>query len=289
MRGLSDRARGVALCLFAGALWSIQGTLLRAIEPVDPWQVNAWRSGLTGVLVLIGLTIRYRAQVGRAFAGVGRAGLLGAVCFATSNTCFVVALSLTTVANTLFMISSEPLIAGLLAWLFLREPVRPSTLVAMACAGVGIAVMVGGGVGHGAGGSLIALAGSFAFASLAVILRANRGVDMVPVIVLGSGLVAALALVVLGGGVWIGGAGLLSCFVMAATSAIGFVAFVRGARYLPAAQVMLLALIEVVLGPLWVLILFREVPSASTLLGGAIIVGAVALQALAGQRAASHS
>jgi drug/metabolite transporter (DMT)-like permease len=277
---LSDRTRGVLLCLLAGVLWSTQGLMLRAIEPVDPWQVNVWRSGLTGCLILVGLVVRYRGGVLRAIQSIGRPGVLGAICFATSNTCFILALTLTTVANTLFMISSEPILAALLAWLVLREPVRAATWGAIIGAGTGIAIMVGGADPNGIAGSLLALLGSFAFASLAVILRASRTTDMVPVVVVGSGIVAASSTLVLAGDVWIGSLGFLSCAAMAVTSSVGFIAFFRGARELPAAQVMVLAAIEVVLGPLWVLLVFNEVPTLWTFVGGAIIVVAVLVQAL---------
>lgn len=285
---MSAQARGVALCLFAGTAWSVQGLLLRGIAEADPWQVNAWRSGLTGLLALAYVLVRYRGGSARAFASVGTIGLFATLFYAGSNTAFIVALALTTVANTLFMLSAEPLIVALLAWIILRERIHASTWLSIALAFVGVSVMIGGGIGEGrAIGSLVALAGSLSFAAFTVTLRFRPMQDMLPVIVLAGIVVAVVSAAVTGGDLAVVRGDLVLCAGMAVASAIGSIAFLAGARVLPAAQVLLLAMAEVVLGPLWVFLAYGERPAEATLFGGVIVLGAVVLQTLAGARARS--
>ena len=216
---------------------------------------------------------------------VGTIGLFATLFYAGSNTAFIVALALTTVANTLFMLSAEPLIVALLAWLILKERIRPSTWLSIALAFVGVTVMIGGGIGTGrAVGSLVALAGSLSFAAFTVTLRVRPMQDMLPVIVLAGIVVAVVSAAVTGGELAVGTTDLVLCAAMAVASAVGSVAFLAGARVLPATQVLLLAMSEVVLGPLWVFLAYGERPAEATLFGGAIVLGAVVLQTLAGAR-----
>jgi len=284
---LSPQERGVALCLAAGLVWSCQGLLLRSVVAADAWQINAWRSGLTALVALCIIVARYRGGAARAFAAVGRIGLVAALLYAISNTGFVVAITLTTVANTLFMLSAEPLIVALLAWLLLGERVSAATVAGIALAAIGVTVMIGGSIGGGVVGTLVAFTGSFAFAAFTVTLRVRPTIDMLPVIVVSGVMVMTAAVIVTGGRLAIAPGDAVLCAAMAAASTVGTIAFMAGARALPAARVILLAMVEVVLGPLWVFLAYGERPAATTLVGGAIVLGAVALQTFGGRRAAA--
>jgi drug/metabolite transporter (DMT)-like permease len=213
-----------------------------------------------------------------AFRGMGRAGLAVAGCTALASGTFIVALNHATVANVLFMQALSPILAALLAWIALGESVTRRSLLAMAVAVLGVAFMVGGPDTGGALGLGASFAMTLAFAVAIVITRHRRDISMAPAICLSQVIVVALAapfaspskidahnlvfLVLLGVG----------------QMGVGLAFLTMGARLLPASEVALITLLEVVLGPLLVWLTVDETPSALTLLGGAVVVLAVVIQ-----------
>jgi len=211
------------------------------------------------------------------------AGLAAAFFVALSNMCFIVSLAGLTVANALFTFTIKPLLAALLGWALLRERVAPATWRAMAVAALGIAIMAGDDL---AADRLlltgVAILGAVAFSFYAALFRMGRGADMMPALGLAGAMVAAIGSAAAGFDLAVGwhDLGLLAVFGIV-QAAIGLFLFIAGARYLPAAEIALITLVEIVLGPFWVFLAFDEVPSWATLAGGALILGAVAGQALA--------
>jgi drug/metabolite transporter (DMT)-like permease len=203
-------------------------------------------------------------------------GVAMALCFATASTCFINALARTSVANALVIQSTSPFIAGVLGWLWMGERVRPRSWAAMAAALAGAAVMAGQSFATGAfAGDLFALATAIAFATATVVVRRHRGVDMTAA----AGLAGLMASVVafwwarpLDAGP--GDLGLLALFGFAQLG-LGLILFMAGARLIPVAEASLIGVLESILGPIWVWLAFGEAPSAATLLGGAIILGAL--------------
>jgi len=281
--------RGRILVLAAGAGMSLGGLFIRSIESANEWQILFWRSlGLAAALLVL-IAFRSKGNVGNAFRDAGRPAVIAGFCLAAGFTCFIFSMTHTTVANTLFLLSAGPFIAAILARLLLGEMVRRATWAAMAAAALGVAVMVGDGVAAGDPfGDLTALGAATGFAGYAVALRGGRGADMMPATCLAGlvgALAAGLAIAAGGSGFVVTAPDLALCLVYGALAIAGsLVIYTIGSRHVPAAELMLLALTEVVLGPVWVWLAFSEIPSLSTVLGGAILLLAITGQALSGMR-----
>jgi len=211
---------------------------------------------------------------------MGWPGVVSGGAWAMMFTCFMLALSRTTVANTLFIIGFLPFCAALAGWLMLRERVPPRTWAAMAAATAGIGIMFHDAFGTGnLEGSLIALGVPVAAAVNYVAVKRGRGrVDLIPALALGGALSALialpLALPITADGKDLALFGALAVFQLAIP---GILYVVIAVPRLSAAEVGLLSLIEVILGPLWVWLARGEEPSATMLTGGIIVVTALAL------------
>lgn len=280
-------AKGVGFMLAAGAFASVNGVLFRNIEAASDWQIIFWRNG-TMFLFLIGLlALRSRGAVGGAFRAAGKPGLAGGLILGAGNIFFALSIINTTVANALFILSASPFISAILAWFLLREHVRRRTVLAMiaALAGVGVMVMEGLGAGR-LFGNLMAVGTALAHAGFVVSLRFGRHADMLPSIVI-AGASAALVAFAVGGPMAVSWHDFALCAAMGVGAmSIGFICFTIGSRHVPAAQVALLSLSEVVLGPIWVALAVDEWPSILTLIGGVLVLSAIIGQALLGMRRA---
>ena len=276
---------GVMLALFTAFLWSFSGLLMRSIEAAEAWEIIFYRS--LGVAAGAGLLVvlRHRRQTARAFGRIGLPGLAAAACLSASSLAYLQAIHLTTIANLSFLIAASPFFAAALAWLILRERVALRTWAAAALALCGVTVMVFEGlVGGSLLGNLLSLVCAILSGGYAVALRCGRLVDMTPAVAV-SGLLAlsiAAPMVVDFSISWRDlGLCLLQGFVI---SALCNSLFAYAARTVPAAEIILLTLLETVLSPLWVWLAIAERPSDLTLLGGGIILLAIAGHAWAATR-----
>ncbi len=280
--------RGRLLVLLSGAGMSLSGLFIRSIEAADEWQILFYRSiGIVAAL-LVFIAIRNRGAVWPAFRKAGWNGVLAGLCLAFGFICFIFSITHTTVANTLFLLAAAPFITAVLGRVVLGERVRRATWIAMAMAVTGVAIMVSDGLaGGGLFGDLTALGAATALAGFSVALRRGRGVDMLPA-VCHAGVftwIAAGAMSLIGGGLAVTGPDLAVCLVygMVAIS-VSLMLFTMGSRWVPAAELTLLSLSEVVLGPLWVWLVFAETPSGLTLAGGGVLLVAITGHALGGMR-----
>jgi drug/metabolite transporter (DMT)-like permease len=210
---------------------------------------------------------------------MGPAGLAVAACTAVASGSFIVALNHTTVANVLFMQAVAPIAAALIAWIGLRESVSRRTAVAMVVALAGVGVMVGGpGAGRGLGLALSVVM-TVAFALAVVITRHRRDISMAPAICLSQVLVLLAAAPFAEPGTVAARDLSLMLVLGAGQIGLGLALLTIGARLISAAEVALITLLEIVLGPLWVWLAYSERPSTATLVGGGVVVVAVAMQA----------
>lgn len=277
MRGLSTHAKGIVITA-AGVLVITPDTLLIRLIATDPWTLLACRSLLMGLAMTAGLALYYRSGTLACFRSIGGRGVLLSLLFAVAGILFVLALAYTSVANTLIIMSSAPLFAAFMSWLFLKEPVPPRTWLAVIATMGGVAIVVGGSVGGGnAGGGqllgdLLAIAATAALAGCFTMIRSSREIDMIPAAAL-SGLIAGLAALPLASPFSLGTSDLGYLLLMGLLILpISFALTTIGPRYLPAPEVSLLMLLETFFGPLWVWLALREQPSAQALIGGAVIV-----------------
>lgn len=281
---------GVALVVLAGILWSVQGLIIRNITEAGTWAVLVWRS-VGMVPVLLGFVAwRSGGQVLARLRAVGVAGVLGGLGLVFAFAGAIFAFQTTSVAMAVFLFSASPFFAAVLGWLVLREPVRNATWAAIGLAAIGIFLMVREGFAIGAmAGNIAALLSAFGFAAFTVSLRWGKLADMMPAVALGGvfSIVTGAAMLVLTG------AGTLavplvdialSAGMGAVTLAGGMVLYTLGSRVIPAAELTLLSLVEVMLAPVWVWLALGETASAGTLTGGAVLMAAVAVSAGSGLR-----
>jgi drug/metabolite transporter (DMT)-like permease len=220
---------------------------------------------------------------------VGVAGVLGALGLVFAFAGAIFALQATTVANAVFLFAASPFFAALLGWLLLKEPVRPATWVAIAVAGLGMFIMVRDGLAGGAtAGNFAAVMSAAGFAAFTLTLRWGRLEDMMPAVVLGGLFSMIVAAIVLG---WRGeGLGVpvrdaaIAATMGAGMLATGMALYTLGSRVIPAAELTLLSMVEVLLAPVWVWLFLGETASAATFLGGGILLLAIAGNALSGVR-----
>jgi len=269
--------RGRLYVALAAVAWSSAGLLQRELSVGIATQL-AGRAFFAVIGLLAYVAVAERGALVRAFRATGRGGLAVAALMAISSGCFIIALNHSSVANVLFMQAIAPILAAALGTV-LGEPVERRTWIAMAVAVLGVALMVGG-PGHppplGFGLSVLM---SVSFAGLIVITRHRRDVSMAPATCLSQVVVlAAAAPFASPGSVSTRDLGLLVALGVGQIG-LGLVLLTIGARLIPAAEVALITLLEIVLGPLWVWVFLSEQPSAATLAGGAIVLGAGAILA----------
>jgi drug/metabolite transporter (DMT)-like permease len=272
------RRRGQVYVTLAALAWSTAGVLQRELS-VDTATQVAGRALFAAPALLAFVAFSKRGGVLRAFASIGRAELAVAACTAIASATFIVALNHTTVANVLFLQAVAPIAAALLAWVGLHESVSRRTGVAMVIAVGGVGLMVGGPGGAQGLGLVLSVVMTLSFALGLVITRHRRDISMAPAVCLSQ----VLVLAAFGPFAHPGTVGAKDLLLIAALGVgqigLGLAFLVTGARLIPAAEVALITLLEIVLGPLWVWLALSERPSTTTLAGGAVVVAAVALQA----------
>jgi drug/metabolite transporter (DMT)-like permease len=261
---------------------SFGGLVLRSMEDADAWQINFYRSLAFGTVIGAIMLFRYGNESAARVRQIGRPGICGGLLLSAAGITFLQAITNTTVANTLFMLSAIPFITAALAWVFLREHLRRATLVTMVAAALGVCVMVAEGLGTGSSyGNLMAFGTALCFSGFAVIVRRHRQVDMLPALMVAAVVIALLAVVLRWDDLAISPHDILLCFLWGGVlSGLGNAMFIFASRHLVAAELTLFMLLEFALGPIWVWIFINEVPTDLTVLGGAIVILSVCVRAL---------
>ncbi len=282
-------ATGVGLVLLAGALWSTMGIGIRLIEQANVWQILFYRSCALAAFLFVLISLRSHGKPLHTIRRAGLAGVVGGIGLVFAFAGGIYAIQTTTVANAMFLFAAAPFVAAALGRILLRESVRRATWIAMAFAVFGIGIMVANGIAAGRlAGNVSALLSACGFAVFTIALRAGRLEDMFPAVFLAGvfALIVGASVSALAGYGFdvpprdIAIAVALGVFQVGA----GLAVFTLGSRVVPAAELALLSLTEVVLAPLWVWWLLGEAVSAATLGGGAILLLALAGNALSGLR-----
>jgi drug/metabolite transporter (DMT)-like permease len=271
------RRRGQLFVVLAAIAWSTAGVVQRELS-VDTATQLAGRAVFAGLALAGFVLLLSRGRLVAAFRAIGVAGLGVAATTAIASGMFIVALNHATVANVLFMQAASPVAAALLAWFAFGESITRRTALAMAIALAGVALMVGGPGSGGVLGVTASLVMMLAFAVSIVIVRHRRDVSMLPAICLSQVLVVAVAAPFSHPGSGTGRDLLLLVLLGVGQMGLGLAFVTMGARLLPASEVALITLLEVVLGPLWVWISISEQPAATAIAGGCVVILAVLLQ-----------
>jgi drug/metabolite transporter (DMT)-like permease len=284
-------ATGTGLVFLAGVLWSVQGLIIRNIHEAGSWAILFWRSAGMVPVLLLWIGWGSGGKVVRELRSVGLPGVLGGLGLVMAFSGAIYAFQATSVANAVLLFSASPFFAAILGRALLHEQVSALTWVAIGLAAIGIAVMVGGGLAGGAlDGNIAALLSALGFAIFTVTLRWGKLANMMPAVVLGgvfSMIAGALALSVMQQVLLVPGREIAIAAAMGAiTLTGGMLLYTIGSRVVPAAQSTLISLVEVLLAPVWVWLFLGETVSQGTLIGGAVLLGAVVLNAYGGRRLA---
>ncbi|MBR72669.1 MAG: hypothetical protein CMM30_06995 [Rhodospirillaceae bacterium] len=273
---------GVALGAMA---LSFTGLIMRHIESADVWQILFFRSiGMIGTMSIF-MAITQRGKFLKGISNVGWRGIIVACLIGPSFGFYILALSMITVAEVSFVISTLPLFTAFFAFIFLHERVRGSTWGAIIVVLCGVLIMFLDSTGQGASylGIIVAFGVPITFAATIVIIRSGPDIDMIPATWM-AGFVALIISIILAKGSVINilSFDMFLSLLMGCTLGLGFGLYTIGARYVAAAQVALLALLEQAFNPLWAWIGAGEIPSTLVLIGGLIVFCAVTVRAIIG-------
>jgi drug/metabolite transporter (DMT)-like permease len=274
----AQHRQGIAVLVLCTFLWSTAGLVTRASSVTNGWEAAFWRSLFLCAVIAALMLAQHRGGAVRKLFSMGWQGLVSSLSWAAMLTCFMVALSLTSVANALLMFGVLPFFAAIAGRLFLGERVAPHTWLAILGAAAGIGVMFHDSLRSGnIAGSLMALVVPVAAAANTVAVKLGRGrVDLVPALFAGAAISVLVAwplagpfsatprdLALYGG---------LALFQLA----LPCVLLVRVVLpRLSAAEIGLLSLLEIVLGPLWVWLALGEEPGGAIIMGGLVVMAAV--------------
>lgn len=284
-----DYRKGVLLVILAGTMWSIAGVVIRLMENIHEWQILFYRSTALVITLLIYLSLTTRGGLLKGFVSAGTSACLAGLFLGCTFAMWIFAITHTTVASALFILSSAPFIAAILGKYILGEQVSLKTwgLMIIAAAGVAVMVLEGYRVG-GLDGNLYALGAATGFAVYSVILRKGRQNDMTPAVCWAGiwGMVFGFTMIMLSSQLdfKVSSHDLTLCAVLGVFQVgLGLIIYTAGSKYLPAVELTLLSLIEIILGPIWVWMFIGEVPTRFTLVGGVIVLLAIVLQSILGR------
>lgn len=279
---------GALLVAAAALCWSTGGLIARFIT-ADPWTQVCWRGGFSAAALLLFLLCREGRQTASLFRQQGLPGLIVAACFSAASISFIIALRHTTVATILVIQSTAPLIAGLIAFLWMREPISLTRGLAMLLALAGVTVMVSQhDMAADPAGLLLSAVIAVSLAIAIVMTRRFQHIRMTPACCL-SGLIMAAVGATLGAPLSADGVNIALLFVFGAGQlAVGLICFSFGARLIPAGEAALIGLLECILGPVWVFVFLGENPGLYAAIGGLMVLTAVAWNTVAESRRAQR-
>ena len=280
---------GVILVLMAGVFWSSMGLGIRYIENANVWQILCYRSFSLSIFLFVLISFRSGFKPLITIKRSGIAGIIGGLGLVMAFSGGIYAIQNTTVANAMFLFASAPFFAAIFGWLILRESVRKGTWIATIVAMIGIAVMVVDGITLGRmAGNLTALLSALGFAIFTIALRWKKLEDMLPAVFLAgifAMIISAIICVLQGYTFSLSNNDAVIALAMGIFQVgTGLAIYTVGSKVVPAAELALLSMTEVLLGPVWVWIFIGETATFYTLVGGVILLFAIAGNALSGIR-----
>ena len=272
---------GPLLILTGGFCLSWGGLILRSFESASIWQILFYRSIFFLWVLIAFILLTYRKKTFKKIKEAGVPGLIGGVFLSTNFVAYMYSMMETTVANVVFIISTQTVFLPIVAYIFLKEKISPRGYVAIVLATIGVTLMIGDSLGTGSlKGNLAALTIPINFSVLVLIIRKYPKVDMIPAIFYAGilsclyGLFLLEDMVLSTKDIW------LSFLLGVPQLAFGFIFITIGSRTTPAVMVGLLMLMESIFAPIWVWLFYNEIPPVSVLIGGIIILSAVVMKSL---------
>jgi len=275
-----DNRRFGYLVTILGVLWISPDALMQRLIDADAVAIVGWRGALSAVTLSLYLFWRDGgAMVGRLLAGGWRLIVLS-ILYAINSAAFVLAIDLSSVADVLVILAATPLCAAVLAWFVLREVPNRRTSLAILIGAIGVLIAAIGGITGGSPlGMALAILTTVNLAAQFTMLRRWPQVDNVAAVFVGSIWMGIIGFTLADPLAMEGMSLFWACVLGLCLTPVAFTLVTVGPRYIGAAEVSLLMLLETALGPLWVWLVMAEVPAPSALIGGAVIVLAILVSA----------
>jgi drug/metabolite transporter (DMT)-like permease len=274
----STHVKGLLITACGVLIISPDGLLTRLIV-TDHWTMIFWRSVLLSVGMWLLISFVHPNRVWQQYKTVKGPGLLMAGTYSLGTIAFIFAITHTSVANTLIILSTTPLFAAIIGRLLLHEKIQPRTMFVILLVAIGIAVIASGSTAQQGrlAGDLAAILGSFFLACGFSFVRRFPGISSFAAISTG-GLLTAILILPLAAPLSVSQADIgylliMGLYMLPIATALLFL----GPRYIPAPEVGLLLLLESILGPVWVWLALGEQPGNSTLLGGVIVLSTLVI------------
>ena len=272
---------GPLLILTGGFCLSWGGLIFRTFESASIWQILFYRSIFFLWVLIAFILLTYGKKTFKKIKEAGVPGLIGGIFLSTNFVAYMYSMMETTVANVVFIISTQTVFLPIVAYIFLKEKISPRGYVAIMLAMIGVTLMIGDSLGTGSlKGNLAALTIPINFSVLVLIIRKYPKVDMIPAIFYAGILSCTYGLLLLENfaistkDIW------LAFLLGVPQLAFGFIFITIGSRTTPAVMVGLLMLMESIFAPIWVWLFYNEIPPISVLVGGMIILSAVVMKSL---------
>jgi drug/metabolite transporter (DMT)-like permease len=277
------------ILIFLGALClSFGGLIVKSFEGSTEWQILFWRQFFFAITVVIYLIFTYKKNFFKVFYKSGIPGFIAGLFLSFGFASYVFAMYYTTVANTLFIITTETIFLAFFGYIFLKEKISLITLISIILGMSGVLLIVGSSLSIQSSdqflGNMVAFVMPISFAILIIIVRKYPNVDMIPA-QFTAGIFAALIGYLIAGKLSISTHDLFLAFLAGVFQiGFGFIFITIGSRTTPAAAVGVLMLTEAVFGPLWAWIFINEIPPVSVILGGGIIIFAILFEFFLSQK-----
>ena len=270
---------GYILCLLGGFFLSWGGLIIRSFETTDIWQILTIRSFFFIIALIIFLVLTYKKNTILVIKNSGLPAIVAGLFLSLSFVAYIVSMSKTSVANVVFIISTQTIFLAVFGFLFLKEKITFRGMISIFLAFSGIVVMLGDSINQGTlFGNIVAFAIPINFTILVMIIRKFPELDMVPAIFY-SGVFSAIYGIILASNLAFSSNDILMGFLLGVPQlAFGFICVTIGSKTTPAVTVGLLMLLETIFAPIWVWIFLSEVPPISVFVGGSIIIFAVILK-----------
>ena len=279
-----NKIPGSILVLLGAICLSFGGIIVKSFEGATLWQILFWRQFFFILLVALYLFITYKKNFFRTFYQSGIPGLIAGLFLGFGFASYVFAMYYTTVANTLFIITTETIFLAFFGYIFLKEKINLITFISILLGMSGVLLIVGSSLSIQTSeqffGNIVAFIMPISFAVLIIIVRKYPKTDMVPA-QFTAGIMAAIIGFLVAGKLYVSPHDLFLGF-LAGTFQIGFgfILITIGSQKTPAAVVGVLMLTEAVLGPIWAWLFINEIPPISVIIGGGIIIFAILFEFL---------
>jgi len=284
MLDIKNEKLAIPVVVFAGLLWSFGPLVVRNMDDpgLIPWQYLFARGLVIFFLLNIYLFFDEGIEFYKNYFRIGIAGIIGGVGLGTAMITFIWSITNTSAAITLLCLSAMPFITALLGFLFLKEKIRPSVWVAIFVASIGVAIMAFDSVSIGSlNGLIYGLASALGFSIFSVSLRWKKETPKFTTVAV-AGLFCCLfsiAILIQKDLNFISSSKNQGLFALHGTLVcLGLILYSIGSKNLPAAELTLLSLTEVIGGIFWVwipILGINEIPTNNTIIGGFLIFMAI--------------